>query len=212
MEIAVLGGGNGSMAAAVDLTEMGHNVRLWRRNTDAQVALRQANNTLVLKDFQGERPVRLSMVTTDMAEAVKDAELIVCPTPATAQIDIAMGLSTCLMDGQVVLMPPGSFGSWIMAKAMQDAGNTADVSFAESGTLPSDAHARTANCCDHHTRYATADWGVPATERRSCFCRDAQSVSQHRGLRRCPVWRADECRADHTPTADPYECRTHRAF
>ena len=136
MEIAVLGGGNGSMAAAVDLTEMGHNVRLWRRNSDAQVALRQAKNTLVLKDFQGERPVRLSMVTTDMAEAVKDAELIVCPTPATAQIDIAMGLSTCLMDGQVVLMPPGSFGSWIMAKAMQDAGNTADVSFAESGTLP----------------------------------------------------------------------------
>ncbi|MDG1236452.1 MAG: hypothetical protein P8P16_08880 [Amylibacter sp.] len=32
MEIAVLGGGNGSIAAAVDLTEQGHDVRFWRRN------------------------------------------------------------------------------------------------------------------------------------------------------------------------------------
>ena len=32
MEIAVLGGGNGSLAAAVDLTEQGHDVRLWRRD------------------------------------------------------------------------------------------------------------------------------------------------------------------------------------
>ena len=32
MEIAVLGGGNGSTAAAVDLTEQGHKVRFWRRN------------------------------------------------------------------------------------------------------------------------------------------------------------------------------------
>ena len=49
MEIAVLGGGNGSMATAVDLSQNGHNIRLWRRNTDAQLALRAAENKLVLK-------------------------------------------------------------------------------------------------------------------------------------------------------------------
>ena len=31
MQIAVLGGGNGSFAAAGDLTMAGHEVRLWRR-------------------------------------------------------------------------------------------------------------------------------------------------------------------------------------
>ena len=32
MEIAVLGGGNGSYAAAAHLSEQGHSVRMWRRN------------------------------------------------------------------------------------------------------------------------------------------------------------------------------------
>jgi opine dehydrogenase len=136
MEIAVLGGGNGSLAAAVDLTEAGHTVRLWRRNGSAQMALQAGDNVLSLKDFKGQREIRLSMVTTDLAEACAGADLIVCPTPATAQPDIAKGLAQCLVSGQVVFMPPGSFGSWIMAKAMQDAGNLSDVSFAEAGTLP----------------------------------------------------------------------------
>jgi len=136
MEIAVLGGGNGSMATAVDLSQNGHTIRLWRRNTDAQLALRAAENTLVLKDFSGSQDVKISNVCTEISNAVEGAELIVCPTPATAQPDIARSLAGCLRDNQVVLMPPGSFGSWIMARAMQDAGNDADVSFAESGTLP----------------------------------------------------------------------------
>ena len=41
-----------------------------------------------------------------------------------------------LKDGQVVFLPPGSFGSYLMAKAVRDAGSTADVAFAEAGTLP----------------------------------------------------------------------------
>jgi opine dehydrogenase len=41
-----------------------------------------------------------------------------------------------LREGQVVFLPPGTFGSLIFARAMRDSGNTADVSFAETGTLP----------------------------------------------------------------------------
>ena len=136
MEIAVLGGGNGSMAAALDLTEQGHTVRLWRRNTAAQDALKSRNNTLNLKDFQGERPVRIDVVTSDIAEAVSGAALIVCPTPATAQADIAHMLAPHLTDGQVVFLPPGSFGSWMMAHIVWQEGNHSDISWAEAGTLP----------------------------------------------------------------------------
>ena len=35
MKIAVLGGGNGSFAAAGDFALQGHDVRLWRRDADA---------------------------------------------------------------------------------------------------------------------------------------------------------------------------------
>jgi len=35
MKIAVLGGGHGAYAAAADLSEQGHEVRLWRRNAAA---------------------------------------------------------------------------------------------------------------------------------------------------------------------------------
>lgn len=136
MEIAVLGGGNGSSAAAVDLTVQGHRVRYWRRNAEAQAALQSRDNTLTLKDFDGSRPVRIDMVTADIGEAVKGAELIVCPTPATAQADIAAALAPHLDDGQVVFLPPGSFGSWLMADIVRKAGNTADLSWAEAGTLP----------------------------------------------------------------------------
>ena len=136
MKIAVLGGGNGSYASAVDLTEQGHEVRLWRRDQAAVERLREHRNTLVLKDFQGERDITLAMVTPDLTEAVQDAALVVCPVPAMAQADIAEQLAGCLCDGQVVFLPPGSFGSCMMAKRIHDAGNRADIVFAEAGTLP----------------------------------------------------------------------------
>jgi opine dehydrogenase len=63
-------------------------------------------------------------------------ELILCPTPAFAQSDIARRLAPHLRDGQVVFLPPGTFGSMIFAAAARDAGNRAKVRFAETGTLP----------------------------------------------------------------------------
>src|SRR5262249_11947845 len=65
-----------------------------------------------------------------------DAELILCPVPAFAQPDIARLLAPHLRDGQVVFLPPATFGSMIFAQAARDAGNRAKVSFAETGTLP----------------------------------------------------------------------------
>ena len=136
MEIAVLGGGNGSVAAALDLTEQGHNVRYWRRDATKQKTLQRKNNTLTLKDSDGSRPVRLGVVTDDIGQAVKGAALVLCPTPANAQEDIAAQLAPHLTDGQVIFMPPGSFGAFVMARIVRWAGNRADLCWAEAGTLP----------------------------------------------------------------------------
>jgi opine dehydrogenase len=136
MKIAVLGGGNGSFAAAGDLAQAGHEVRLWRREEQAAAAHRAAGSTITVKDHSGQRAAYIASVTSDLAAAVSGAELIICPTPAFAQAVIAGALAPLLSDGQVVFLPPGSFGSFLFAKAAHDAGNRAAASFAETGTLP----------------------------------------------------------------------------
>jgi len=136
MHIAVLGGGNGSFAAAGDLALAGHDVRLWRRDKKAVTAHHAVANKIVIKDFKGRHEIAPALVTSDIAEAVRGAELIVCPAPATAQADIAKQLAPHLIVGQVVFLPPGTFGSMLFAQALRAAGNRADVAFAETGTLP----------------------------------------------------------------------------
>jgi opine dehydrogenase len=136
VRIAVLGGGNGSFAAAADLALAGHNIRMWRRDAEAVAAHRASGTTIVLRDFQGRREASLDLVTTDLSEAVGGAELILCPVPAFAQADIAGLLAPHLAEGQVVFLPPATFGSVLLAKVAWQSGNRARVAFAETGTLP----------------------------------------------------------------------------
>jgi len=136
VKIAVLGGGNGSFAAAGDFALQGHEVRLWRRDADMVRLHQAAGSRVVVKDGRGRHDTVLALVTTEIAEAVEGAELILCPAPAFAQSAIAALLAPHLSDGQVVFLPPATFGSFIFAKAAHDAGNRARVAFAETGTLP----------------------------------------------------------------------------
>lgn len=135
MKIAVLGGGNGSYAAAADFTLAGHEVRFWRRHFDDFGSLAKGR-PLRLIDHQGRQDLPIAHICRDIAAAITGAELIVLPAPAFAQADIAGQMAPHLEDGQVIYLPPGTFGSYLMAKACRDAGSTADVAFAETGTLP----------------------------------------------------------------------------
>jgi opine dehydrogenase len=132
MKIAVLGGGNGAYACAADLTEKGHEVRWWRRNAAAL----PGDGVVTLKDADGERSVKIARLCKDIGEAVRGAELLVMPDPAFTQEDNAARLAPHLVDGQVVFLPPGSFGSYVMSRIIRETGNRADFAFAETGTLP----------------------------------------------------------------------------
>jgi opine dehydrogenase len=132
MRIAVIGGGNGAYAAAADLTERGHEVRLWRRNAEALAA----SKTLTLKDAEGERRIALAAVSADIAAALHGAELVFMPDPAFTQLDNARRIAPHLADGQVVFFAPGTFGSYIVAQTVREAGNRAEIVYAETGTLP----------------------------------------------------------------------------
>src|SRR6476660_7814951 len=189
MQIAVLGGGNGSFAAAGDLTMAGHEVRLWRRDAQAVAAHRDAGCRVLVKDFKGRHDVVLAGVTADMAEAVRGAELILSPAPATAQTDIAKVLAPHLVDGQVVFLPPGTFGSMLFAKTAQNDGHRADVAFAETGTLPWLTR-------KHGARQAPGHWCVSAHAQGPRAGRHLEGFPRRdRGLRRRALRRSDECRA-----------------
>lgn len=135
MRIAVLGGGHGCYAAAADLAEQGHEVRLWRRDAAALAPVIGAGR-IVLKDYRGRREIAIALAAADIGAAVRGAELILVPTPAFSQTDIARAMAPHLADGQVVFLPPGTFGSVVMAREARAAGCTARVAFAETGTLP----------------------------------------------------------------------------
>ena len=135
MRIAVLGGGHGCYAAAADLSEQGHKVSLWRRNA-ADLAPVIEHGSIALKDIDGRRDISVDLATADIGEAVCNAELILIPLPAFAQVDIAKAIAPHLSDGQVIFLPPGTFGSYVMARVIRDCGQPARISIAETGTLP----------------------------------------------------------------------------
>lgn len=141
MRITVIGGGHGSYAAAVDLFEKGHRVTWWRRHAgEAAELLDRA--ALTVRDRDGTRSLPVGregagiIVELDLATALRDAELIVSPLPATTHVDLAARMAPLLRDGQVVFLPPGTFGSYLFGRALRDAGNRARVAIAEAGTLP----------------------------------------------------------------------------
>ena len=134
MDITVLGGGHGCYAAAAEMSEKGHAVKLWRRDSEALQSIGDAGG-ITVRDRRGTRSIPLT-ITTDLADAIIGAKLIIIPLPALTHRDLAAKAASFFTDNQVVYLPPGTFGSYIFAKAMADAGNTADVAFAETGTLP----------------------------------------------------------------------------
>ena len=136
MRVAVLGGGNGSFAAAGDLSLAGHEISMWRRNPAVAEAHAKAGKQVIVKDAKGRHVTELAMVTADLGRAVDGAKIILCLTPATAHDDIAPRLAPTLRPGCVVYLPPGTLGSLVFAKAAHAAGTHRGVSFAETGTLP----------------------------------------------------------------------------
>jgi opine dehydrogenase len=134
LKLVVVGGGNGSCAAVADMVEAGHDVIWWRRSIASFGAVAETRR-LALVDHAGTRQVAVAP-TDDLAAALDGAELVLAPIPATGQAELARAMAPHLRDGQVIYLPPGTFGSYLMMRLLRDAGCRADVAIAETGTLP----------------------------------------------------------------------------
>lgn len=133
--VAVLGASNGGLTTAADLTLAGHTVRWWSRTPEPVSAVRAAGGITI--DGDGERRRALpALATDDLAAAVTGAEVIVAPLPATSHEDLALRLAPLLTDRQVVLLAPGTFGAYALARGIVHAGGRLPLAIAETATLP----------------------------------------------------------------------------
>jgi opine dehydrogenase len=135
--VAILGGGNGAHAAAVDLSKRGFTVRLYE---DARFADKMASvfetKKISYSGALGEGSVTLSMVSSNLPEVLKGADTVIISVPAFAHKVYAEKLPDLLEDGQLVLIFAGAFGSLIFWNELKKKGIKKDIIFAETYTLP----------------------------------------------------------------------------
>jgi opine dehydrogenase len=132
--IAVLGAGHGGFAAAADLTRRGFEVRLQSRNAERLAAVRLRGGIDVEGIHQGFVP--LHHLTTRVAEAVQDVDLVMLIVPSVAHAAYARELATVLGSGQPIFLNPGHTGGGLhFVHELREAGFRDEIKIAETVTL-----------------------------------------------------------------------------
>ena len=133
---AVIGAGNGGKAAAADLALQGVQVRLfeWPEYLSNVEAL--PGEPVIEAEGVVRGRAALESVTTNLAEAVEGAELVVVCLQGPAHARLATELAPLLRDGMTVLLNPGSTGGALeFRRIFGEVGARAPVTLCETGTL-----------------------------------------------------------------------------
>ena len=136
-QIAVIGAGNGGTAIAGDLTQAGHECRLfefeeWAGNVTAVTAQGGIQVTGVARTGFA----KLALATTDITAALDGAELIMVATQALTHTRVAHTVAPLVRDGQVIILWPGSGGTLEFRRIFDEQGVKADVILGEAATFP----------------------------------------------------------------------------
>lgn len=139
--IAVLGGGAIGKTVAADCKLAGREVRLYSRSAKA---IENLDRTGILLDgvqrnlygFERSGKAFPDVVSTDMAEVVKGAGLIVIGIPAHAHEDYLKTLVPLLEDGQVIHIYTDNYASLLLRKYMKEMGCTKKVIVGGWGSAP----------------------------------------------------------------------------
>jgi opine dehydrogenase len=137
LKITVVGAGHGGKAMAAHLGLMGFPIVLFNR-TAANVAAIKELGGIYLESYEGGPRGfgKLVRVTSNIAEALQKAEMIMVVVPSSAHADVAKACAPYLTDGQIVILHPGrTCGAIEFSKVIRDNGCTADVTIAETETF-----------------------------------------------------------------------------
>ncbi len=109
MIVALLGAGNGGAAALADLVQKGFRVRLWNRSDKALRPLRRAGG-IQYNGVLGEGLAAPERMTTDLAAAIENADVILSCLPTPAHGRIAAALAGFGANAAPVVLNPGHTG------------------------------------------------------------------------------------------------------
>lgn len=145
--IAVLGGGAIAKAVAGDCALAGNNVRICDLMPFAEKSLFRVKENgiriygiqLNLFGFERSGVGRMDMVTTDIAQAVKGAGIVIIAIPSEGHKTFFKKLIPFLEDGMVVHIIPDNYGSLVLRKMMREAGCSKKILLGGWASPPFDA-------------------------------------------------------------------------
>jgi opine dehydrogenase len=135
--ITVIGAGHGGKAMAAHLALMGFPTVLYNRTAENVAAIKELGGIYLESYDGGPRGFgALTLVTSNIAEALEKATLVMVVVPSSAHADIAKACAPYLADGQVLVLHPGrTCGAIEFSKVIRDNGCSANVTIAEAETF-----------------------------------------------------------------------------
>jgi opine dehydrogenase len=136
-KIAVIGAGHGGKAMAAHLALMGFSVNLYNRTFEhIEVIQKRGGIELESEEDGAHGFAKLTLVTSDLAEALKGAEMVMVVVPSSAHKDVAQAVAPHVQDGQCIVLHPGrTCGALEFHKVLFENGCTHDVTIAEAETF-----------------------------------------------------------------------------
>jgi opine dehydrogenase len=135
--VAVLGGGNGGHAVAANLSLAGFKVNFFELPQFAESFEKVLRTKEIqIQGISIDGVAKLNLATTDIQQAIKDAEFIFVITPAFGHKAMAEVCAPFVQEGQIIVLMPGSGGSLEFVNIFRQKKVKREVSFAESCTLP----------------------------------------------------------------------------
>lgn len=135
-KFAVLGAGHGGLAMAGHLALMGFEVNLYNRTQARLWGVQTSNGIRIESEFGLEGLGKIKTATTNIEEAINDADIIMVVVPATGHRYIAEQCANYLKDGQIIILNPGrTFGALEFRQVLNEKGNEKDLIIAEAQTF-----------------------------------------------------------------------------
>ncbi len=135
--VAVLGGGNGGHAVAANLSLAGFKVNFFELPQFAESFEKVLRTKEIqIQGISVDGVAKLNHATTDIQQAIKDAEVIFVITPAFGHKAMAEVCVPFVQDGQIIVLMPGSGGSLEFVNMIKQKKVRREISVAETCTLP----------------------------------------------------------------------------
>jgi len=132
-KFAVIGAGNCGQAMAAHLKSLGFEVNLFNRSNERIDDIIK-NDGITLHGVLSEK-WKPDIITTDIGEAVSDADIVMVITPASAHRDLAKSCAPFLNKNQIVILNPGrTFGALEFLNTIKKHGSEEEIIVAEAQT------------------------------------------------------------------------------